>query len=476
MVPMHRWLIAGSALLFACGGDSSGPSGPPVLLSLNGASRPSATAGSTVVLEGSSFGSSQGSGEVLFANGSGGTVAAVIQAVSDWSNTLIITTVPAGAASGNVVVRTSGGSSAPLSFTLAQGSAFSPSTISWTATTDLPSAVSGEALVYAQVGTPGARVIWSLGGAGAGNAPVSTVNYTTLGVGAALGGWTATTALPVALAFHAAVAATPANSRVSAAGFLYVLGGATDAAGTPSAVVYRGALAADGTVSAWAQVATLPAPLHSLGAVIFHGDLYVVGGATSGNVPVTSAYRSRISSTGDLGAWQTQPALPFRRAHFGFGVYGEYLYAIGGDSGAVGPNSGAQSSSAFADVVYARISVQTGNLTAAGWSGTTHLNKDRSKLSAELAGGSLLVTAGLYNGALNGSSEESYATLNVDGSVGSFNGATGSNTIASLVGGGNLFNHAAATYQDGLGLLHVLVAGGDDVNAPGTKHRGVYWY
>src|SRR5262249_39605992 len=156
-----------------------------------------------------------------------------------------------------------------------------------------------------------------------------------------------------------------------------------------------------------------------------------------------TVYRSRISSAGDLGAWQAQASLPFRRAHFGFGVYGEYLYAIGGDSGAVAPNSGSQSASAFSDVVYARINVQTGNLTAAGWSGTTHLGKDRSKLTAELAGGNVLVTAGLYNGAGSGSSEESYAALNVDGSIGSFNGATGSNTISSLVGGGNLFNHAA---------------------------------
>jgi hypothetical protein len=191
---------------------------------------------------------------------------------------------------------------------------------------------------------------------------------------------------------------------------------------------------------------------------------------------VTAVYRSRIGSAGELGAWQTQPALPFRRAHFGFGVYGDYLYAIGGDSGVVAPNSGVQSNSALSDVVYARITPQTGNLTAAGWSGTTHLNKERAKLSAALAGGSLLVTAGLYNGATSGASEESYAALNVDGSVGSFNGATGSNTIASLVGGANLFNHAAVTYQDGLGLLHVLVAGGDDVNAPGTKRRGVYVY
>ncbi len=473
---MSRWYIVGAGLVLACGGNAAGPSGPPVILSINGALKPTATAGSTVVIEGSSLGSVQGSSVVLFSNGSGGTIAAVIQSASDWSNTLIITTVPAGAASGNVVVRTSSGTSAPLSFSLAQGAAFSPSTIAWTPTTELPTAISGEALVYAQIGTPAIRVIWSLGGAAAGNAPQTSVNYTTLGAGTALGGWSATTALPAALAFHAAVAATPANSRISGTGFLYVLGGATDAAGTPSAVVYRGAVAADGTVSAWAQATTLPAPLHSFGAVIFHGDLYVVGGATSGNVPVATVYRSRIGGSGDLGAWQAQASLPFRRAHFGFGVYGEYLYAIGGDSGAVAPHSGSQSASAFADAVYARIAVQTGNLMAAGWSGTTHLNKDRSKLSAELAGGNVLVTAGLYNGASSGSSEESYAALNVDGTIGSFNGATGSNTIGSLVGGGNLFNHAAVTYQDGLGSLHLLVAGGDDVNAPGTKHRGVFVY
>lgn len=70
----------------------------------------------------------------------------------------------------------------------------------------------------------------------------------------------------------------------------------------------------------------------------------------------------------------------------------------------------------------------------------------------------MLVTAGLYNGAANGASEQSYPQLASDGSTGSFNGATGSNTIASL-GGGNLFNHASIGYTDGNGTFHVLVAG-----------------
>src|SRR5712692_955544 len=56
----------------------------------------------------------------------------------DWSNTLIVTTVPAGAATGNLVVKTSGGTSTAVVFTIAAKVAFSPSTILWTSTTALP--------------------------------------------------------------------------------------------------------------------------------------------------------------------------------------------------------------------------------------------------------------------------------------------------------------------------------------------------
>jgi hypothetical protein len=65
--------------------------------------------------------------------------------------------------------------------------------------------------------------------------------------------------------------------------------------------------------------------------------------------------------------------------------------------------------------------------------------------------------------------------LNADGSVGSFQGATGSHTISS-VGGGNFFNHAATGYLDATGAFHVLVVGGDDVNTPTKKHKGVFYY
>jgi hypothetical protein len=39
-----------------------------------------------------------------------------------------------------------------------------------------------------------------------------------------------------------------------------------------------------------------------------------------------------------------------------------------------------------------------------------------------------------------------------------------------------MHNQAALGYTDGNGAFHVLVAGGDDVNTPGTKHSGVFFY
>lgn len=470
-----------AVLALGCGGSSTGPddpSGPPVVLSINGATQPSGPTGSSVIIEGSNFGAVQGSSQVLFSDGAGGTIPAVIASASDWTASFIVTLVPAGAASGSVVVQTALGSSTAIPFAVTQNSAFSPSTISWTATTELPVAVSGHALAFAQLsGAAPVRVIYSVGGAGANGVPVSTVHFATVGTGPGLSPWMATLPLPASIAFHAAAVATPGNSRVTSTGYLYALGGATDAAGTPSSAVYRGTLTASGTVSVWTTVTALPAPLRSAGVVVFQGDLYVVGGATTGNAPVATVYRSRLDAAGGLGAWQALTSLPFRRAHFGFGSFGGYLYAFGGDSGVVAPHSGAQSASSIADVAYARIDLKSKSFTAAGWSSLAgQLTKSVSKHTAVVAGGNVLITAGLYNGAQSGATEESYAQLNADGSSGSFHGATGSNTIASLISGANLFNHAAVGYVDGAGVFHVLIAGGDDVNNPGTRRKGVFYY
>src|SRR5215470_1941776 len=89
-------LLAG--ILVGCGSHKDSGllnpvlSGNPVLITINGATLPSGPIGSTVILEGSNFGSFQGSaGRVWFSNGSGGSVAGGIAVPSDWASDFIVT-------------------------------------------------------------------------------------------------------------------------------------------------------------------------------------------------------------------------------------------------------------------------------------------------------------------------------------------------------------------------------------------------
>ncbi|HVH67325.1 MAG TPA: hypothetical protein VM716_05610 [Gemmatimonadales bacterium] len=484
---MHvRTIVACFAigLLTACGSSSgpTGPSGPPAVALVNGATMPSGTAGATVVIQGTNFGSSQtvAGGHVVFSTTGGGRDTAAIASAADWTDQLIVTTVPTGVPTGKdtLFVQTSGGTSAPVVFTVVAKVQFSPSTVSWTATTSLPLGLSGHAVAAATLpGSPATSVVYLAGGADNTNAPRDSVLYATASASGALGAWTKTTVLPASVAFAAAVVATAGNSPVTGGSYLYVIGGDSTASGKPVATVYRGTLAASGAVTAWSTTTALPAPVHSLGAVIFNGRVYVAGGSGAGNAPVATVDTASIKSDGTLGGWGPVASLPFARSYFGFGINGTVLYALGGDSGAVTPNDSSVKSSQINDVVYAGIDVHTGSLTAAGWiANGNKLKKAVSKHTIVTAVGNVLVTAGLYTGATTGSTEETYAGLNTDGSTTAFNGATGANTI-SAAGGGNLFNQAAVGYLDATGAFHVLVVGGDDVNTPTVnKHPGVFYY
>jgi hypothetical protein len=134
-----------------------------------------------------------------------------------------------------------------------------------------------------------------------------------------------------------------------------------------------------------------------------------------------------------------------------------------------------QNDTKLATVAIARINLRSG-LLQNGWSisGST-LQKSRSKHVALAAGGSLFVSSGLYAAAGTGSSENTYAPINADGTLESFAGATGSNTLLST-GGVNLFNPRGITYVDSNGVAHVMILGGDDVNNPGAKSAKVIFY
>src|SRR3989454_10847446 len=468
-------VIAFTGLIAACGG---GTVGIPFIGSVNGAASPAGAVGAQVIISGVSYGDVQGSSQALFTNSLGGlSVAAPIAQASDWTNTYIITTVPAGAFSGALVVQTGGGTSGGWPFTVSPSVPnvpLTPSAVSWTAGSSLPVAVSGNAAVYARLRTTygtDTGFVYSIGGADNSGAPTSGVYYAAVATNGSLGAWTATTSLPTALAFHAAVAATPRNSFVNSTGYLYVLGGTTNSSG----MIYRATLSATGTVGNWTSIGTLPAVLHSFAAIIHLGSLYVVGGADGSNVAHADVWRTPIQVNGDLTIpFTTQGSLPAPRARLGIGAYGLYLYAVGGDNATLAPNDPTLPNSGFTAVYYGKLNPSSHNITS--WSATGLLETGRSAHTAVVAGGNVLVTGGLYSGATMGTDEESYAAINAaDGTVVSFTMASGGTKLTS-----NLFNHAAVGYLSGLsgsnGVFHVLVVGGDDVNTPGTKHAQTFTY
>src|SRR5207247_8621057 len=234
----------------------------------------------------------------------------------------------------------------------------------------------------------------------------------------------------------------------------------------PVATVARRTLDATGAVTGWTATTALPAAVHSLGAVIFNGNVYVAGGSASGNAPVATVYRAPIQASGSLGSWQPLTSLPFRLSYFAFALNGTFLYAFGGDSGTVTPNDSSLTASAVDHTAYAEIDARTGDLTAAGWSSSGgQIGKLRAKHTAVVAGGDVLITAGLYNGSSSGAAEERYAPLHADGSGSSFSGATGANTIFSA-GGGDVFHHPAVGHLDGPGAFHLRARAGDAVGTP----------
>jgi hypothetical protein len=451
----------------------------PELDFVNAATKPSGNPGSTVILEGDAFGDLQGSGTIEFSDGAGGSIVAPVAAADDWTNTFIVTTVPSSAQSGPVLVTTATGVSNALEFTVTQNAAFSPSTINWTETTPIPDPLSGHSAVYVPIddatGTTVQRA-YVVGGTLLDGTPTGQIHHSRIQAGGGLDPWMSTTSLPEPRAFAASVAATPFNSKVPGSGRVFVLGGIGEGGG-PTATALVMEMDPEGNLTSVGESTPLPTPLHSAGAVVFRSQIYLAGGATEGDIPVASVYRAAIDTLGGLGPWEALPSLPAARAYHGFQTFGGYLYAIGGEAGAVGPHGGldAAGQSRLDGVRYVKINLRTGDLLGAWIENPSRLGKARSKHSALVAGGNLFVSSGLYSAAKTGSSENTYAQINPDGSVSSFGGATGSNTLLSA-GAGNLFNHAALTYVDGEGVAHVMVLGGDDVNAPGERSRKVFYY
>jgi hypothetical protein len=454
----------------------------PALQVMNGVSKPAGSNGSTIILEGQSFGDLLGKGRVFFTDDGGQPVEAPVSMPDNWTNAFVVTTVPNSAATGPVWIETPTGATDSITFTVTQAATFSPSQILWTETQSLPNPGQGHGAVFFPIdeGAGAGNLVYVTGGADGALATQATVASAEIDAGGDFSTYTTATALPQGRAFHGATSATPFNALIDTlvAGYLYVVGGIDDA-GAATSTIYKATVDKDRSVGTWTTTTPLPVPLHSMGATIFRSWLYVAGGASTGNVPQSEVYRARINEDGTLGDWETQASLPYARAYAPLIQFAGVLYVLGGETGTVAPGDNSLTATRTADIHYHRLDLRTGELKNLSWSQNPgSLIKDVSKHSAVAVGGTILVSGGIYGGAANSATEQQYASINLDGTIGSFGGATGSHTIAGSSGAGGVpfFHHAAIGYIDASDVAHVVIIGGNNVEDPAIPVANTYFY
>jgi hypothetical protein len=452
----------------------------PSVARVNGATRPTGLVGMTVIIEGDAYADILGTGKVFFRGSAGEDIeAAVVDSLQDWTNQFIVTTVPQGVAdTSQIWVRTPTGESNRVEFRLITSGNFSPSLINWTQTTELPQALQGLGGVFVPVedGAQPANYIYTIGGADTLNVATTSVYRATVDQTGSLGAWSAMTALPEGRAYAAVVAATALTAALdttTTAAYLYVLGGTDPQGGTVSNVDFAH-VDLTGKVGQWQAGNPLPAPLRGASAAIFRGFLYIAGGADGTDLAARTAYRAQIAADGSLGPWQSIADLPLPAAHAGLVNFGPYLYVVGGETGTNAAVSASVSGTETETVQMARINLRTGALMSTGWAPVASMAKARSKHSTVFAGGSLFTSSGVYSGQ-PGSSENTYAPILSDGSLESWNGATGAETVMAEIGY-SLYNQAMVTFVDAAGQSHVLVLGGADRAAEGRPSKAVLFY
>jgi hypothetical protein len=184
--------------------------------------------------------------------------------------------------------------------------------------------------------------LYSIGGTGASDTTTSTVSFVFVNASGTLAGWNTTTPLPTSTTQAAAEAY---------GGYLYVLGGGQTTS-TATSTVYSAPINSTGSIGAWSTTTALPVGLAFHKALAMDGYMYVMGGRTASGTATSTVYSAPINAGGTLGAWSTTTAMPGPRYYHAASKYKGRIYTSGGWTGSAAtstvffatPNAGAISS------------------------------------------------------------------------------------------------------------------------------------
>ena len=189
----------------------------------------------------------------------------------------------------------------------------------WTETTPLPEACIGHKLLASGIHLYHTGGIWDVSGILGGH----RVFYASIAGDGTLGSWIEGESLPEAVFHHAAVVSNDT---------LFVLGGLhwDGKAINISDKSYFSRLNLDASPGVWQETTSLPLIADFLGAAVWNGRMYIVGGFGGDDCTYSSVFSTLIGANGSLGPWTVEASLPTELyLHASFAI-ANTLYVIGG--------------------------------------------------------------------------------------------------------------------------------------------------
>lgn len=246
--------------------------------------------------------------------------------------------------------------------------------------------------------------VYMMGGRTGATSVTTQVHRAPVNIDGSLGSWTQATSLNTARFGHGGEVWN---------GYMYVTGGCPTAASSQCAsysnTVEYAPVHTDGSLGTWRTTDTFTTSRNFHGSAIWNGNLYILGGCTSGSCSSYSntIYYAGIDAAGAVAAWATTTNISASlRYHTSF-AYNGYVYVVGGLSGATH----------YTNVRYAPINAVG---TVGTWANTSALNTGRSQHAATILNGYMYVTGGQISGGVRIDTVE-YAPINSDGTVGTWN-------------------------------------------------------
>jgi N-acetylneuraminic acid mutarotase len=155
-----------------------------------------------------------------------------------------------------------------------------------------------------------------------GGSYLSTVYYAPLNANGSVGTWTTNTnPIPQALVLPSSFAYN---------GNVYILGGYTTGA-TESNTIYYAPLNANGSVGTWTtNTSVLTQGVYAAASAVYNGYAFMMGGNASSGA-ISSVYSAPINTNGSIGAWTASTnSLPQTLSYATSTTYNGYTYTIGG--------------------------------------------------------------------------------------------------------------------------------------------------